>query len=210
MISIYVKLLSGDMVEVLLNEETTYYELYTDVYDALPEGVYPDAIWQLTLTRQTQEGEYEEVPDTDEKANPQEGEMFCACIETRWVELEEQLKYKQYDAFLDDPTAVSENDWLYTRSELCLLINGGEKAVRDYFLYHPDTGRYYLSRGVEEVEWFGRFEEEFLFRFTERTDGFATREEMMDGWLSQWGGYSNRTKAHVKREWMEVYQEDSE
>lgn len=203
---IQIKMLSGDLVEVSVTEDVTFSRLYQEVYRALPEEIRPRAIWQLSLTRQTLDGEYEEIPDTEERVNPQEGEIFCAMMDTRMVEAS---RGRTYDAYDEDADAAIQDEYLYELNVFQIMsekANGGiEDIMEDSFLYHPSTGRYYLTTNVDG-KWIGRFGDEFSFQFLEeKEDGFGTVEEMLDVWLANLDGYANRTKEYLKKGWVKFY-----
>lgn len=198
-------MMSGDLVEVSVTEDVTFSRLYQTVYEALPEEIRPRAIWQLTLTRQTLDGEYEEVPDTEERANPEDGEIFCGIMDNRMVEARHGRGYDAYDR---GANAAIQDEYLY---ELNVFLIMSEKAdgdiediMEDSFLYHPSTGRYYLTTNVDG-KWTGRCGDEFSFQFLEEKEGFGTVEEMLDAWLANLDGYPNRTKEYLKRGWVKFY-----
>ena len=192
-------------MEVSLEENVTFSRLYEKVYDELPEEIRPRAIWQLTLTRHTGDGEYEEVPDTEERANLQEGEMFYTMIDNRIVEAS---RGRTYDANDENTVNMNQDEYLYELNVFNIMsekADGGiDDIMEDSFLYHPSTGRYYLRTSVEG-KWIGRFRDEFSFQFLEEKDGFGTVEEMLDVWLANLDGYPNRTKEYLKRGWVKFY-----
>lgn len=222
-VRIHIKLMSGDLLPLEVTHDINYRDLYRRVYDALPEDIRPRNLWQLTLTRLSVGGQYQEIPDTEDGVDVVEEEVFFAILEARLLKA---VLCPMINAFLDLENPNKIEDCLYEMGTLQIVLEENEILYEEHFLYHPATTRYYLMDSVEgkpvehyperffrhhtsgryylitdERHSIGHWGDEFFFHFTEQKRSIAIFERVVDKVLSPLEGYFNRTKEHFKETW---------
>jgi hypothetical protein len=194
-VKVIIKILSGDLIQIEVNKNITYKQLYQKVYNSLPQDLCPNSIWQLNLSRVLENGDYEDFKEIDEavfekEIFEKEIMLFCVLNEHNYT----VGLGRDYDAY--ENTLVEEKDFLFELRSI-ELYSWDEQDYYESYLYHPHTNKYYL---IDDVvgEMVGRFKEEFLFDLPKDSKEFFSFSDLLDHILNRIKIFGSRTKEHIK------------
>lgn len=205
-ITIFVKSMSGDLFPVEVAPSLSTAELYRHVYDALPEEVKPQELWQLTLLRSLPDEEEKGDTEIHETSSPcvpdlspsevlfllQEGRDLYACIGDEDEAVEEDLiEGKRDDGYSVGYLRVFDDDTL---------------LIKHPYLHDTFLNTYAFMDEVVEGRWVRDHKEKiFLFQFPEKGPrSFRhARDPFLQLVISRLEGFSARTKAYFVRKWKE-------
>ena len=175
-VTVYVKMMSGEMIELEVSENITYEQFDWTVYEALPNELRPSHRYQMGLFRMCPEDEKdaEEVVPSDERLKPMEGECFSVFLMVDEFELRLEIgaSVSTYLALEDDDDEMEI---------LSVYIYKNNVLIHSEPLYYTlgGEGTWYRREDVEE-NWMGRHSDEIAVQIRENAKAYRSIHDVTE------------------------------
>jgi hypothetical protein len=211
-LTVWVKLLSGEMIAIETSSDVSCAMFYEAVVDALPEDVRPKYCWQSQMTLVAGDSDELVVPISEEPLVPTDGKIFTLLLDERAYE----VRLSQFEEVCN----TEENPiHRYEAVQVSIYQMGTESRQYQYTtIFYICLDQAIVTRNVEDVRIrdgdgirCSRFRNAIQFEMTE-TAPFYLPEEMMDVTLQRVEqkmetSLFTSTKSYLKRELMRQYME---
>ena len=207
-VTVYVKVLSGEMISLEVPENMTSRQFYGQAHYNLPEDVRSEEEYQMTLLRtmvvwdeeeKEEKEEAEELLADDEVMEVEEGEVFLAVMDSAKYDI--VMNPYGWDAY----ERTREENYLFDANEYSVYRKWGgvtETLRRNDIIYHgTEDDSWYSSENVE-MEWVGRFRDELAIEIPEDAVLYGSLEALAVTLMGRLPGLSRRVQAYLVDEWM--------
>ena len=209
-ITVFVKLLSGDMLALDVRPDITRKQFYARVYLELPEEVAPSEDYMMTLLRSSeqkeeQEQEQELLADED-PLRPCPDEIFFAIMDPSEYAL--SMSMGGFDAY----EMTRPMNYIFQAREIIITCwNESVKKTlqRESFYYNNDDHTWFLQDGIL-TEWVGRHEDELAIRIPDDAVAYGSIERLVTRIIQRLPNSTKRIQAHLASSFLQQWSETIE
>jgi hypothetical protein len=210
--TVFVKLLSGEMITLDVRPDITRKQFYARVWIELPEEVSPSQEYMMTLLRSSEqkeeqeEQEEQELLDDEEALHPCPDEIFFALMDTSEYDI--AMSMRVFDAY--DMTRPM--NYLFQAREMKVRRRNKYEADishREFFYYNEDDHTLFLEDGIQ-VEWVGRYEDELSIRIPDSAVPYHSIHHLVAHMVQRIPDTTKRVQSHLASSFLQEWSETTQ